>query len=71
MKTRTFELTKEMYTREEVGDIISEIINEAQWRGFTFYDEVFVNYDSIENSFDDFTVEHDYTMPEIEKVEWW
>lgn len=63
VKTRTFVLTKNKYTKEEVQNILSEVIEEAKQKGFKQYDEIRVDEEDF--GFDDngAEVEYDESTP--------
>lgn len=61
-KTRTFVLTKSKYSKEEVIDMLSEVIEEAKQEGFDQYDEVYVNHNDYSDS-DEYSLTYSTKVP--------
>ena len=62
MKTRTFIFEKDTYTKEEVIDIVGEVVEEAQQRGFRQYDEIYLN-EKIFGRYENYDLEYSYRTP--------
>ena len=67
MKNRSIIFTKAKYTKQEVIDIVGEIIEESKVNSFNNWDEVYLNEkDFVESK--DYVVEYSKDTPEIEYV---
>lgn len=65
MKTRTFRICEDNYTKEEVMDIISEVIEESLQKGFKQYDKIWIEDSDTSRYIRDFVVEYSRKTPTI------
>ncbi len=68
MKTRTYVFTKPKYTKEEVMDIVGEIIEESKLCSFNNYKETYLNERDFQKG-EEHEVVYSKKVPELTVLE--